>query len=267
MKAISLVLLPGLDGTGKLFDPLISNLPDWIQPIVVSYPMDKPYGYDELKTIVSSAYPINKDFVILGESFSGPLAVMSAGEKPKGLKGIILCSSFVKKPFRLIPSWLSVFSVSPIYQLWPATIKLRSLFGRRKYKRLVEMAMDLRIDETKNIAYIKITGKVGSKDILDAFDLAVSSEKYKKGMGRLWDFTEIDLTSLESEVISAMAQYSLQFPAGVRDVKVAFVVNKSLEYGLVRMFQAYSDMYAKSQVMVFDTVNKAEEWMMEDKDT
>ena len=127
--------------------------------------------------------------------------------------------------------------------------------------------MDLRIDETKNIAYIKITGKASSKDILEAFDLAVSSKKYKNGMGRLWDFTEIDLTSLESNVIPAMAQYSLQFPVGIRDVKVAFVVNKPLEYGLARMFQAYSDMYAKSQVMVFDTVNKAEEWMMEDKDT
>lgn len=126
--------------------------------------------------------------------------------------------------------------------------------------------MDLRIDETKNIAYIKITGKVRSKDILDAFDLAVSSEKYKKGMGRLWDFTEIDLSSLESNVIPSMAQYSLNFPAGIRDVKVAFVVRVSLEYGFTRMFQTYSDMYAKSQVMVFDTVEKAEEWMMEDKD-
>ncbi len=142
MKAISLVLLPGLDGTGKLFDPFISNLPYWMRPIVVSYPKDKPYGYDELETIVSTAYPMNKDFVILGESFSGPLAVMSAGKKPKGLKGIVLCSSFVKKPFRFIPSWLSIFSVSPIYQLWPTTIKLRSIFGRGKHKRLVEMALD-----------------------------------------------------------------------------------------------------------------------------
>jgi hypothetical protein len=125
--------------------------------------------------------------------------------------------------------------------------------------------VDLRIDETKNIAYIKITGKVRSKDILDAFDLAVSSEKYKKGMGRLWDFTEIDLSSLGSNVIPSMAQYSLNFPEGIRDVKVAFVVSVSFEYGLTRMFQTYSDMYAKSQVMVFDTVEKAEEWMMEDK--
>ena len=142
MKTMSLVLLPGLDGTGKLFDPLISNLPDWIKPIVVSYPKDKPYGYHELKAIVSNAFPMNTDFVILGESFSGPLAVISAGEKPKGLKAIILCASFVKKPFRLIPSWLSPLSVSPIYQLWPATIKLRAIFGGGKHKILVEMALD-----------------------------------------------------------------------------------------------------------------------------
>ena len=85
-------------------------------------------------------------------------------------------------------------------------------------------------------------------------------------MGRLWDFTEIDLTSLESNIIPAMAQYSLQFPVGIRDVKVAFAVKKPMEYGLARMFQTYSDMYAKSQVMVFDTIIEAEEWMMEDKD-
>lgn len=130
-----------------------------------------------------------------------------------------------------------------------------------------QLAMILKIDEIKNIAYIKITGKVSSQDILDALDLAVSSEKYRKGMGRLWDFTQIDLTSLKTNVIPAMAQYSLQFPAGIRDVKVAFAVNKPMEYGLTRMFQAYSGMYAESQVMVFNTVKKAEEWMTEDKDT
>lgn len=125
--------------------------------------------------------------------------------------------------------------------------------------------MDLRIDDTKNIAYIKIKGKVRSKDILDAFDTAVASKEYKKGMGRLWDFTEIDLTLLESDVIPTMAQHSLKYPPGIRDVKVAFVVNRSLEYGLTRMFQTYSEMYAESQVMIFNNFEEAEEWMMKDK--
>ena len=125
--------------------------------------------------------------------------------------------------------------------------------------------MGIRINKTKNIAYIKIIGKVKSKDILSAFDRAVSSKQYQKGMGRLWDFTEIDLTSLEFNLIPEMARYSTKFPAGIRDVKVAFVVRKSLEYGLTRMFQTYSEMYAKSQVRVFNTLEEAEQWMMEKK--
>ena len=142
MNTISLLLLPGLDGTGKLFEPLMCHLPTWIKPIVVSYPPDKPYGYQELKAIVSRSLPINDDFVILGESFSGPLAVMVAAEKPKGLGGLILCASFIKKPFRLIPSWIRLFSVGPIYRLWPAFIKLRALLRHGGYSELVKNALD-----------------------------------------------------------------------------------------------------------------------------
>ena len=123
--------------------------------------------------------------------------------------------------------------------------------------------MDLRIDEEKNIAYIKIIGKVSSKDILAAFDVAVSSDKYGKGMGRLWDFTDIDLSSLDSDLIPQMAQYSQSFPPGISDVKVAFVVTKGNEYGLVRMFQAYSEIYAITQVKIFASIEEAEKWMMQ----
>jgi pimeloyl-[acyl-carrier protein] methyl ester esterase len=142
MKRISLLLLPGLDGTGKLFDPFVRNLPAWIKPLVVSYPPDKPYGYQELRLIVSRSLPTDGDFVILGESFSGPLAVMAAAEKPKGLCGLILCASFVKKPFKFIPSWIRLFSVGPIYQLWPASIRLRAMLKGEKYSGLVQNALD-----------------------------------------------------------------------------------------------------------------------------
>jgi hypothetical protein len=60
-----------------------------------------------------------------------------------------------------------------------------------------------------------------------------------------------------------MARYSLKFPPGICDVKVAFVVTKPMEYGLTRMFKTYSNIQAKSQVMIFDTIDKAEKWMME----
>jgi len=126
------------------------------------------------------------------------------------------------------------------------------------------LVMDILFDETKNIAYIKITGLVSSKEILKAFDIAVSSEKYKTGMGRLWDFTEADLSSIDSYTIREMAQYSLSFPPGINDVKVAFATDKTLEYGLSRMFQSFSD--AKTPIRVFKTIKQAETWMIEKDD-
>lgn len=121
--------------------------------------------------------------------------------------------------------------------------------------------MDLRIDEEKNIAYIKLSGLLSKKVILSAFDLAVSDKRYKKGMGRLWDFGDADLSSLDSETITEMAQYSLRFPPGINDVKVAFVTSRDIEYGLSRMFEMSSQ--ATTPIRVFRAMDEAEKWMME----
>lgn len=123
------------------------------------------------------------------------------------------------------------------------------------------MTTELRIDGEKNIAYIKVLGSAGSRDILDAFDMAVESPDYRDGMGRLWDFTEIDISALDGGTIREMAKYSLRFPPGIRDVKVGFVVTETMAYGLTRMFQSYSDSYAETLVRLFRDMESAEEWM------
>ena len=121
--------------------------------------------------------------------------------------------------------------------------------------------MKLHIDEGKNIAHIKLSGPLSKEAILSVFDLAVSDKRYKKGMGRLWDFSDADLSSLSVLTVIDMAQYSLKFSKGINDVKVAFVANKDLEYGLSRMFEMSSN--AKTPIRVFRTISDAEEWLME----
>lgn len=121
--------------------------------------------------------------------------------------------------------------------------------------------MDLRIDEEKNIAFIRLSGHLSRKIILDAFDSTISNKRYKSGMGRLWDFRDADLSSLDSETISEMAQYSLTFSSGINDVKVAFVTNSDLEFGLSRMFELSSG--SKTPIEVFRSLAEAEKWMVE----
>jgi len=55
MAITRLVLLPGMDGTGILFEPLLNVLPREWEPIVVRYPPDEARGYDELLEVVKAA--------------------------------------------------------------------------------------------------------------------------------------------------------------------------------------------------------------------
>jgi pimeloyl-ACP methyl ester carboxylesterase len=94
-----LVLLPGLDGTGKLFVEFLMALDLGSSAQVVSYPPDIPLGYDELEPLVRAALPTRGRFVILGESFSGPLAIRIAAHPPPALVGLILCVTFASNPY------------------------------------------------------------------------------------------------------------------------------------------------------------------------
>lgn len=92
-----LILLPGFDGTGLLFAPLQHALDPDIETTVISYPTDRALGYDSLCQYVARELP-DQEFAIVAESFSGPIALELARQKPSGLKGVILSTSFVKPP-------------------------------------------------------------------------------------------------------------------------------------------------------------------------
>jgi pimeloyl-ACP methyl ester carboxylesterase len=95
---ITLVMLPGMDGTGRLFEPFIKGLAEGLCPVVVSYPPDRILGYAELGPVVAEAIPLSGPFVTLAESFSGPLALRLAASGHPRLVGIILVVSFVRSP-------------------------------------------------------------------------------------------------------------------------------------------------------------------------
>src|SRR6202051_1064835 len=97
----TLVLLPGLDGTGKLFSELVRALGSDIDAQIVSYPVDQPLGYAELEALVRAALPADRRFVLLGESFSGPIAIRIGAAPPAGLAGVILCGTFARNPYPL----------------------------------------------------------------------------------------------------------------------------------------------------------------------
>jgi len=125
----ALVLLPGMDGSGALFAEFLSSLSHEIRPIVVSYPENQLLGYRELERFASTFLPANEKFVLLGESFSGPIAISIAAARPAGLLGLVLSCTYSRNP---IP-WFR--PLKKIIELLPITSRLTGLvapllFGR-----------------------------------------------------------------------------------------------------------------------------------------
>ncbi|MGH7766391.1 MAG: alpha/beta fold hydrolase [Candidatus Binatia bacterium] len=126
---MKLVLLPGMDGTGIMFEPLVRVLPPEISPVVQSYPGDVPLSYEELLPFVRASLPAGEPFILLGESFSGPLALRIAATNPPGLKGLILCASFVYNPIRFFPRACRRLIRPFLFSYRPPWFRLRALLG------------------------------------------------------------------------------------------------------------------------------------------
>jgi len=128
---MQLLLLPGMDGTGLLFEPLIAALPSSMSVRVVPYSTDAPLGYDGLLPIVEAAAKEIGEFVVVGESFSGPLALMLAAQRPAGLRGVVLCASFVRAPWRWMAMW-GRFAQPWMFRVTPFGLIRLALLGRHR---------------------------------------------------------------------------------------------------------------------------------------
>lgn len=125
-----------MDGTGKLFDPILGRFPPEIRPLVVAYPPDIA-RYDELMPIIRAALPQDESFVLVGESFSGPLAVRVAAGNPPGLRALILIASFVRPPARWPFPALRAAVVGPAVAVLPWRVQARFLLGRNPDSQLL----------------------------------------------------------------------------------------------------------------------------------
>ncbi len=125
---MKLILLPGMDGTGLLFKPLLKALPSNISTQLITYPGDQKLSYKKLFSYVQDKLPKDTEFVLLAESFSGPIAYDIAKHENVNLTAIIFVASFIQSPNKL----LALTKIIPLSFLMPnclPDIVLRFLMG------------------------------------------------------------------------------------------------------------------------------------------
>ena len=125
----ALVVLPGMDGTGTLLRPLAESLGTAFDAKIVSYPPSQPFGYEDLLTFVEARLPPDGPLVLLGESSSGPIAVMLAAKHRVKVKGLVLSCTFVRNPRPSASMLLPLARYAPTHSV-PTSFFEYFLYGR-----------------------------------------------------------------------------------------------------------------------------------------
>lgn len=111
---MKIVLLPGLHGAEELLKSFINSAPGEYEIELISYPAGKALDYAQLASYVRERIENYGNYIIIAESFSGPVGVQIAGGNPSGLRGLALCSSFVTpllpRLCRFLP-WVTWFRI------------------------------------------------------------------------------------------------------------------------------------------------------------
>ena len=169
----TLVLLPGLDGTGLLFQPLLAELPSSWRVQVVAYPADPGADHDALARIAAAALPAEGPLVLLGESFSGPIAIRLAATLAPRVTALVLCCSFVRNPRPALAGLAPLVGMLPAPARLPSAWAARPLLGSRPaaaVRRLLASALEdlpaavlharlrmvTRVDATHELAALRV---------------------------------------------------------------------------------------------------------------
>lgn len=131
--ALRCLILPGMDGTGELLGDFAAALAPQIEAEPLRYPADPALGYDALTAFARQRLPQDRPYLLIGESFSGPIAIRLAASRPAGLRGLVLCASFACAPrppgWPLPASWLARLGAALPVDRIPASLTVRAMLG------------------------------------------------------------------------------------------------------------------------------------------
>jgi pimeloyl-ACP methyl ester carboxylesterase len=163
---VALVVLPGMDGAAAPRADFAAALGPGIEPHVVSYPPDPALGYTEIEALARASLPTDRPYVLLGESFSGPIAISIAASRPPHLVGLILCVTFARNPLPVLGSMPWLLPLLP-FGLAPMRVIRAFLLGRFATAPLSE-ALRVTFDEVSTQTFKARLAAVARADLRPA---------------------------------------------------------------------------------------------------
>lgn len=205
---------------------MLGALPSSLRAVPVDYPTDAVLGYRELEERIAPHLP-SEPFALLGESFSGPLALRLAARGSPHLRAVILVASFIQSPVAW-PRMLHVLAREAFFRVPPPGFAIRHwMVGKDASPALVTSVREaidmvepkviaarvrevLRVDAREALLAIRVPllYLAGGRDRLVSPDLATSLQRLSPGMEvSVLDAPHLVLQRRPQEAVEVIARF------------------------------------------------------------
>ncbi|MEJ2657590.1 MAG: hypothetical protein P8012_10390 [Desulfobacterales bacterium] len=125
------------------------------------------------------------------------------------------------------------------------------------------MPITTKTDHEKQLTIHTVSGDPFFEEGMEVFKAFYEKHPTKN---LLWDLRNASLHNLSSKDLEAYVDYSKRHSEARTGGKTAFVVSKDLEFGMLRMVDAFSE-FAKIpfKIMTFRSIDEAFQWLEEDE--
>ena len=161
-----------MDGTGNLFSPLLNELSEFSCK-VIELPISGAQDYSTITGFVKGRLP-KEDFILVAESFSGPIGVALAKEGVKNMKGIIFVATFLSPPNKTLLGFARLLPIKLLSSLPLASIFHKMLFlGFSASKELVTLFQHTVLSLPSSLIKARLSSMQSLVATLDDIDLPV----------------------------------------------------------------------------------------------
>lgn len=113
-------------------------------------------------------------------------------------------------------------------------------------------------DADAEVVRIDVTGRPAASDLLELYGRVIGDHG---GRSRLWDYRAADLTGLSGRDLAVIADAVSRKEPEPEGFRVAVVVEKDVDFGISRMYQALAERRLSVPYEVFRNLADAERWL------
>ena len=116
-------------------------------------------------------------------------------------------------------------------------------------------------DPERNLTIVTCAGQITAKEIMETIESFYANSP---SLSVMWDFTEADLSRLTADEVRMVASDVKRLAHSREGGKTAIVSPSELSYGMVRMYQAFAEIYEQTAVVeAFRSRLEADRWINE----